>query len=275
MLLLCYINGNFVKPDEAKLPVTDLIIQRGVGVFEVIATHKRRPLLLTPHLERLKNSAESSRIKFDLNLENIKNIIREGIIKTGSGEIRIKVYLTGGDIFDDLNGFINPRLFILFEELEVPDKSAYENGVALEPLAIGRKDPAVKSVDYRSSYMLSQSGAFEVLYCPNGEITETGHSTFFLVLNNKLVTAPLTRVLKGTTRGAILEIAKNENIIIEERCPLWSELSDASEAFITASSKKVVPVVKIGSLQIGDGKPGPVTRRLSELYLNHIEKWLE
>ena len=275
MLLLCYINGQFVSQESAKLPVTDLIIQRGVGVFEVIATYNSRPLLLTPHVERLKASAESAKIKFNLDLDNLKNIIREGIKQAG-GEVRVKIYLTGGDDFDELTGeFINPRFFILFERLEVPSQEQYEKGVTLEPVAYGRKDPTVKSVDYRSSYMISQPDAYEVLYCPDGEITETGHSTFFLVVNNKLVTAPLSRVLKGTTRQAILEIAKRENIIIEERCPLWSELAEASEAFITGSSKKVVPVVKVGNIKIGDGKPGALTRRIYDLYIKHIENWLE
>ena len=275
MLLLCYINGQFVSQEAAKLPVTDLIIQRGVGVFEVIATYNSRPLLLTPHVERLKASAESAKIKFNLDLDNLKNIIREGIKQAG-GEVRVKVYLTGGDDFDELTGeFINPRLFILFEQLEVPSQEQYEKGVVLEPVAYGRKDPTVKSVDYRSSYMISQPDAYEVLYCPDGEITETGHSTFFLVVNNKLVTAPLSRVLKGTTRQAILEIAKREGIIIEERCPLWSELAEAREAFITGSSKKVVPVVKVGNIKIGDGKPGALTRRIYNLYIKHIENWLE
>ena len=275
MLLLCYIDGRFVKADEAKLPVTDLIIQRGIGVFEVIATYDNRPLLLTPHLERLKASAASAKIKFDLDLNNLKNIIKDGIAQAG-GEIRVKVYLTGGDEFDEIKGeFINPRIFILFERLEVPSLEQYEHGVVLEPVAFGRKDPTVKSVDYRSSYMLTQPDAYEVLYCPDGEITETGHSTFFLILNNKLVTAPLTRVLKGTTRQAVLSIAEQEHIIIEERCPLWSELAYASEAFVTGSSKKIVPVVKIGNITIGDGKPGALTRRLYDLYLKHIEQWLE
>ncbi|MBQ3626305.1 MAG: aminotransferase class IV family protein [Synergistaceae bacterium] len=274
-MLLCYINGQFVSQESAKLPVTDLIIQRGVGVFEVIATYNSRPLLLTPHLERLKASADSAKIKFNLDLNNLKNIIREGIKRAG-GEVRVKVYLTGGDSFDELTGeFINPRLFILFEQLEVPSQEQYEKGVTLEPVAYGRKDPTVKSVDYRSSYMISQPDAYEVLYCPDGEITETGHSSFFLVVNNKLVTAPLSRVLKGTTRQAILEIAKREGIIIEERCPLWSELAEAGEAFITGSSKKVVPVVKVGNIKIGDGKPGALTRRIYDLYIKHIENWLE
>ncbi|MCR5346290.1 MAG: aminotransferase class IV [Fretibacterium sp.] len=273
---LCYIDGNFTPLSEARLPITDLIIQRGVGVFEVMATHEGRVLLMTPHLERLRKSAESSRICTDLPMEEMKGIIREGVRRAGE-KVRVKAYLSGGDTFDGEKGFTNPRFFVIFEAMAFPPKESYEKGVALEPLPYGRDDPSVKSVDYRLSYNLSQPDAFEGLYCPDGEITEAGHSTFFLVLDGgkKLVTAPLSRVLKGTTRQVILELARSEGLEIEERCPLWAELTSASEAFITGSLKMVLPIVRVGGIVIGSGKPGPVTRQLSELYLQQIEKWLE
>lgn len=271
---LCYIEGQFLPLEKAALPVSDLIIQRGVGVFEVIATCGGRPLMLSPHLERLTRSAASVRIRLTPPVEEMKRVIREGIARMG-GEVRVKVYLTGGDVFDGEKGFIEPRFFVVFDRPDLPPKEAYEHGATLEPLPFGRDDPSVKSVDYRTSYALSQSGALEVLYCPDGEITETGHSSFFLVLNGTLVTAPLSRVLKGTTRQAILELARGEGIPVEERCPLWSELPQAREAFITGSSKRVVPVSRVGHIVIGDGRPGPMTARLSELYLRRIEQWLE
>ena len=114
-----------------------------------------------------------------------------------------------------------------------------------------------------------------MLYCPEGEITEAGHSSFFLVRDGALVTAPLSRVLGGTTRRAILELARGSGIPVEERCPMLSELPLADEAFITGSVKKVLPVVRVGDRTIGTGRPGPMTLRLSRLYLDHIRKWLE
>ncbi len=82
-------------------------------------------------------------------------------------------------------------------------------------------------------------------------------------------------MLKGTTRAAIIELARQEGYTVEERCPLWSELAGACEAFVTGSIKMVVPVVKIGGITIADGKPGKITRRLSELYVKYLERWLE
>ena len=73
----------------------------------------------------------------------------------------------------------------------------------------------------------------------------------------------------------MIELAKQEGYVVEERCPLWSELSGASEAFITGSMKLVVPAVKIGGITIADGKMGAVTRRIIELYKKYMERWLE
>ena len=280
-MYLCYINNEFVNPElnpeKAMLPISDLIIQRGVGVFEVIASHKSKALMLTPHLERFINSATSSGIINIPDINFMKDIIHEGILKVNK-PVRIKAYITGGDHFDEATGkFTQPRFFVIFEAPDFVSQSERENGVTLEPVPFGRDDPNVKSVDYRKTYQLP-AGAYEHLYCPDGEITEAGHSTFFLVLkNNTLVTAPLERVLKGTTRLAILELAKSEGLKIEERCPLWSELVDdnAAEAFITGSVKRVVPVVKIGGIVMGDGKPGKITKRLAALYDEYIERWLE
>lgn len=270
---LCYIEGQFVPPEEAKIPVSDLMIQRGVGVFETIGTWKRRPLMLTPHLERLLRSASSSRICPLQTLDEMKKIVKTGIQQV-EGDIQVKVYLSGGDEFDEEKGFTQPRLFAVFEKMNLPAPEAYEKGVSLEPVPIGREDPSVKSVDYRSTYSLTK-GAFEVLYCPKGEITEAGHSTFFMILKGVLVTAPLSRVLKGTTRQIVLELASREGLRVEERCPLLTELAEASEAFITGSVKKILPVVRVGERTIGTGHPGKVTARLSDAYLQHIEQWLE
>lgn len=270
---LCYIDGKFVAPSEAVLPVSDLMIQRGVGVFETIGTYEKRPLMLTPHLERLLAGAERSRIRPVLSLEKMRDVVREGIARLDE-DLQIKVYLSGGDTFDPGAGFVSPRFFVLFERLVLPDPELYEMGVVLEPLDEGRENPDVKSVDYRATYALPPE-AFEVLYCPGGEITEAGHSSFFLVRDGVLVTAPLSRVLGGTTRRAVLELARGVGIPVEERCPMLSELPQADEAFITGSVKKVLPVARIGDRRIGAGCPGPVTTCLSNLYRNRIREWLE
>ena len=271
---LCFIDGKFVGPEEAVLPISDLIIQRGVGVFEAFASFGGKSLMLTPHMERFIASAKSSGIENLPDVEYMKKVVREGIAKIGH-DVRIRTFLTGGDYFDTEKGcFPEPRFFVIFDDAGLISEEDREKGVILEPVTFGRDNPDVKSVNYRATYKMPKE-AYDILYCPGGEITECGHSNFFLVVNGKIITAPLSRVLKGTTRSAVIELAKKEGYIVEERCPLWSELTGASEAFITGSMKLVVPAVKIGGITVADGKMGKVTRRIFELYKKYMENWLE
>ena len=276
-MLLCFVDGKFVKPEEASLPLSDLIIQRGVGVFEALATFNLKPLMLTPHMTRFINSAKSSGIENIPDVEYMKGVIREGIAKLGR-DVRVRTFLTGGDEFDTEKGcFPKPRFFAIFDEAGYLTPEEFEKGWTLEPVPLGRDDPSVKSVDYRMTFKLP-AGVKDVLYCPNGEITECGHSNFYLVLTDgTIVTAPLSRVLKGTTRTGVIELARANGMKVEERCPLWSELASdkAAEAFITGSIKMVVPIVKVGGITMGNGTPGPVTRKLFELYKEHLANWLE
>ena len=278
---LCYMDGAFRPLNETTLPVSDLIIQRGVGVFESIPTVDGRPLCMTAHIERLLVSANASTIDLPVAPDEMKSIIREGLSRLArmepGRETLIRPYITGGDDFDELKGFLHPRFFILFENANRPPKELYEKGVLLWPLDMARRSPETKSVDYMTSYSLEarENGAFEVLYCPGGEITEGAHSSFFLVRDGELVTAPLTRVLSGTTRRIVIELARRNGIRVCESVALLAGLSGYQEAFITGSLKGILPVVGVGGTVIGDGRPGAVTKRLREIYASGISEWLE
>lgn len=274
-------DGVFRPLNETKLPVSDLIIQRGVGVFESIPTVDGRPLCMTAHIERLLVSANASTIDLPVAPDEMKSIIREGLSRLArmepGRETLIRPYITGGDDFDELKGFRHPRFFILFENANRPPKELYEKGVLLWPLDMARRSPETKSVDYMTSYSLEarENGAFEVLYCPGGEITEGAHSSFFLVKDGELVTAPLNRVLSGTTRRIVIELARRNGIRVCESVALLAGLSGYQEAFITGSLKGILPVVGVGGTVIGDGRPGAVTKRLREIYASGISEWLE
>ncbi|HCL79320.1 MAG TPA: class IV aminotransferase [Synergistaceae bacterium] len=274
-MALCYMDGQFLPIEKATLPVSDTIILRGVGVFESICTFRRRPLMLTPHLERLIRSAAASSIRVPLTMPAMKDVVYEGIAKL-QDECLVRPYITGGDIFLD-GQFPSPRFFTLFEKVQKPSPDVYDKGVMLLPVDEERHNPNVKSTNYMLSYTeyAKCKEAFEILYAPGGEITEAGHSTFFLYIEGTLVTAPLSRVLKGTTREIVLQLAEEKGMKVEQRTPLLSELPRAQEAFITGSMKEIVPVVRIGQQVIGSGTPGPVTRMLHRTLLEEIIRWLE
>jgi branched-subunit amino acid aminotransferase/4-amino-4-deoxychorismate lyase len=277
-MTLCYFNGKYRPASECSMPVTDLMLQRGVGVFESIRTYNKQVFAMGKHLERLQESAERCAIKADDIFKVLPGLIKEGVAHKNApeGEVIAKPFITGGDL-NDHGTFPNPRFFILFEKLHEVDPEAVANGITLQPNYAGRFHPLVKSINYLNALipLRNEKSAFETLYCPNGEITESMASNFFLCTGGKIVTAPVGEVLRGVTRGIVLELARENGFKIEERCPKVSELEDAQEAFITGSVKEILPVVKIGNTVIGNGQPGPVVAHMRKLFFSNMKRWLD
>jgi len=276
-MMLCYHDGQFTPLEKAYVPLSDYAIQRGIGVFESIRTYDRRPFAPGPHLERLLRSAEQAGIEAREIISQIPAVFREGLGRPElqGGEIIMKPYVTGGDVMVNKR-FPNPRLYVLFEPLELPDPGLYQTGITLEPVNMERPFPLIKSINYMFGYIpvAGRGDVFESLFCPDGEITEASSSNFFLCVDGKLVTAPVGRVLPGITRGIVLHLAREAGFKVEERCPKVTELDRADEAFITGSIKEVLGVTRIGGRRIGNGRPGPVTQHLHRLYRASIHKWL-
>ncbi len=275
-MVVCYADGVFTELEKASLPLSDLAFQRGIGVFETIRTYDGRLMALTPHLERLASSARQCRIALPLPIEEMKDIIRQGI-KLFGVEGRARPFITGGDVLDREQGFTKPRFYVFFEPLGAPPDRSYREGVALHPVNASRPMASIKSINYLGSYgfLHEDPEAIEILYCGAGEITESSHSNAFMVSDGKIVTAPGARVLPGTMRGMTLEMAREAGFSTEERCPMVDELKSCSEFFITGSVKEILPVVRIGRTTIGGGKPGPVSAHLRKLYLQNLERWME
>ena len=276
---ICYYEGEFHPTEECCLPVTDLAIQRGVGVFDSIKLYERRAFALSMHLKRLEESAKGSGINYGGIIESMFDIIRAGAKRADcpdEGTCVVKPYITGGDI-NNFGSFPNPRHFVIFESGPVIKEEEYKTGVVLQPTSEERSYPLVKSTNYLSGFMKSAGmhDVLECLYCPGGEVTEALRSSFFICREGKIITAPVGRVLGGITRSIVLELARENGFSVEERCPLVSELSSASEAFLTSTWKEIMPVVRIGDTVINNGKPGPVTQHMRKLFRESLHRWLD
>lgn len=280
-MAICYYNGKYAPIAECSLPVTDLVIQRGIGTFESIRVYEGRTFAMAQHLERLAGSTEGAGIKAAEIIAKLPEIIREGLARP---EVKgfdgiVKPYITGGDVND--NGtFPHPRFFVVFDEnIHKPTADEIKNGIALEPNRVARPYPLIKSTNYLFGFIpLAKTSKtnFESLYItPEGEITEAMSSNFFLCKDGKIITAPVGRVLKGVTRDIILTLARENGFTVEERCPREEELAQADEAFITGSVKEILPVVRVGSQKIGSGRPGPAVQRLQHIFLQNMPKWLD
>lgn len=276
-MTICFHKERFMPADECVLPVTDMIIQRGVGVFESIRTYGGKTFARDMHLERLGQGAEDCGIKAKEIMERLPRIIEEGMShpEAPKTECMIKPFITGGKI-NQHGIFPEPDFFVIFDNLPKLHNFTRQ-GVELVQNCLERPFPTIKTTSYLTGIipLCGAEQAFESLYCPDGEITESMSSNFFLCLGDKIVTAPLDRVLSGVTRSIVMMLAEENGIEIEERCPLVSELKIASEAFITASLKEVLPVTKIGDQVIGNGKQGPVTERLYNIFMANIDRWLD
>jgi len=279
---LCWYAGQFMPLEECHIPVTDFIFQRGVGVFEAIRVYDGKPFGLRAHLERFAESVKAAGIAADkIDISQVEQIIRDGLAREDCPKnCSAKPYATGGDINSPKGHFPNPRLLIMFEPVAAAQtEDERKNGVALVPNRMYRPTPLVKSINYLFGLMpigKSDGSFFESVYVsPEGEFAEGMTSNFYLVKGNKIITAPVGKVLKGVTRGIILTLAKENGFEVEERCPLETELQQADEAFATGSIKEVLAVVRVGDQIIGDGKPGAVTGKLQQLFTENRSRWLE
>ena len=276
---ISYFEGKFVPTSQCRLPITDLVIQRGVGVFDSIRLYDRRAFALDEHMKRLEDGARLAGIACDGVIETLTAAVRAGALRDDcpdDGNCIAKVYITGGDT-NDHGKFPEPRAFVIFESGPPTDKEEYQRGIALQPTTEGRPYPLVKSINYLVGLMQTagMDDVAECLYCPDGEITETLRSSFFLCKDGKILTAPVGRVLGGVTRNIVVELARDNGFKVEERCPLVSELNTADEAFITGTWKEVMPVVRIGEYKIARGKPGPVSAHLHKLFRSSMNRWLD
>lgn len=264
--------------EDCSLPMTDLAILRGVGVFDSIRSYGKNIFTLNEHLERLSESAKKCGIEAESIMKELPSVIKKGLDHdlASDKDMVIKPYITGGQV-NDHGRFPEPDFFVIFEEVNVLTQDELKKGVALKPAYSQRPFPETKSTNYLTGYIPmieAKSNEFEALYIIDGEITESTSSSFFLCKEGKIITAPVGKVLRGITREILITLMKENNFTIEERCPLETELAQADEAFISGSVKEILPVIRVGDQTIGDGHPGPVTKHIYKLFLSNLKRWM-
>lgn len=272
----CYLNGKIMPLAKAGIHPTDIGFLRGYGIFEVLRTYKGNPFLFEEHFKRLKQSAEHLNIKLPIKEKQIRQIVGKLIKLNGFKKSTIRIILTGGKRKDTnaMDG-ISSLLCILIDKLHLLPVEVYKRGVKLITTNYKRDMPEAKVLNYIVPISLhkkmEKEKAFEILYISNGLVLEASTSNFFIFKGNTLIT-PANGVLKGITRSFVIDLAKRQFKIEEKNLPV-KELKSASEAFITASNKEIVPVVKIDNLKIGNGRVGRNTQSLMEMFAEYVGKY--
>lgn len=266
----CFVNKQILPLQEAAISLNDLGLFRGYSIFDYFRTQKGEPFLMLPYLQRFRSSAEQLHLSVPLSEEALAEVIRELIYLNGFPESGVRLLLSGGYSENMFTPPARPNLVIRIEESVLPGSHVYSQGVKLMSTEYLRDVPTIKTTNYLNAIRLwpqvEAAGATELLYHWNGQWLECSRSNFFVVVDGKLLTPPASTVLPGITRGKVLSLAVEAGIPVEERPLPVAILAEAEETFITGTTKKVMPVVQIDEQRIGEGKPGPLTRKLMQLW---------
>lgn len=242
-----FINNEFISEEKALLHISDLSIQRGYGIFDFFKVVNGLPVFLDEHMERFYFSAKEMQLTIEHSKNELKKIIFELLLKNKIDTTGVRITLTGGYSVD---GYLlsHPNLIITLRPFTPQTKEQFEKGIRLIVYEHQRQLPHVKTIDYIMAIWLQpfikQNNADDVLYHQKGIISECPRSNFFLVMNDDRIITPSENILKGVMRNKLIEIAKR-NFLIEERCVSIDEIKFAKEAFITSTTKTILPVRQI------------------------------
>ncbi len=276
MSLKIYINGKLYDKEDAKISVYDHGLLYGDGVFEGLRSYGGKVFRLDQHLDRLYESAKAIWLQIPMAKVDLAKAVNDTVAVNGikDGYVRLVVTRGAGSLGLDPNRTSDPQVIIIADTITLYPKEFYENGLEIVSVSTIRNHPAalnprVKSLNYLNNILAKieglQAGCVEALMLNhNGQIAECTGDNIFLVSKGDLLTPPVDAgILQGITRDAVIELAKNDGLVVREIPLTKHDVYIADECFLTGSAAEVIPVVKVDSRPIGNGKPGVITRELS------------
>ncbi|MBC3538808.1 aminotransferase class IV [Rufibacter sediminis] len=275
--LYAYLHDEILPLDSAYLHVSDLAIQRGYGIFDFFKTHQGQPLFLNDYLTRFYASALLMGLEVPLSEEELTSVLTRLIQMNGLTDSGVKMILTGGYSENGYNPG-PPNLIILEQPLTLPSEAQLATGIKVITHEYVRELAAAKTINYSMGIRLIQQvkakAADDVLYHQQGVVSEFPRSNFFLVTKDNILRTPAQEILKGVTRKNVLELAAKK-YKVEEGTVTLEDIARAKEAFMTSTTKRVLPIVAVDGQPIGDGKPGAVSLDLLQDLIQLEEAQLE
>jgi len=247
----------------------------GASVYETLRTYGGRPFLLRRHLSRLRSSASSLEIEVGLSDPEFERRVEETVAAAANRESYIRLIVSGGPGALEYRQGAAPRstVVVLVQPLPPVPESLYQEGVRIAVVDVVRNHPRSVSPRIKSSSLLNNllamrqalaRGASEaVMLNYKGEVAEGSQTNVFLVKDDLLMTPSLeTGILEGITRELTLQIAAELGYETAETTFFPDQLHSADEIFITSTTKEILPAVRVDNAVVGNGRPGPVTRKL-------------
>jgi len=277
-----YVNGDYLPEEEAKVSVFDRGFLFADGVYEVTSVLGGRLIDFEGHARRLQRSLAELEMKAPVEADELLEIHRELVTRNGIEDGLIYLQVTRGAADRDFAypaADTEPTL-VLFTQAKpgLADSPAAKTGIkviSIPDRRWGRRDIKTVQLLYPSmgKMMAKAAGCDDAWMVEDGQVTEGTSNNAYIVKGNAIITRHLgTEILHGITRAAVLRFAREAQMQVEERPFTIEEAQGADEAFITSASAFVMPVVEIDGTAIGDGRPGTVTARLREVYLDEMRK---
>jgi branched-chain amino acid aminotransferase len=279
MSAIVNVNGRLFDREHAVISVFDHGFLYGEGVYETLRTYHGEPFLFDRHMRRLRASAGMLSLEVPPPDQEIDHRMRATMQAAGLGHdgreayLRILVTRGVGELTYDPRACGTPTVVIIAKEQVDPPPDVYERGVTVALVGIVRNHPGSVNPIIKSNNLLNNAlamqeafrrGAFEgVMRNYRGELAECTTANIFVVRNGAALTPPLdSGLLAGITREFLFELGAERGIPVREQVLHDDDLLGADEAFLTSTTRELVPIVKVDDRTIGGGRPGPITRAL-------------
>lgn len=279
------VNLNGTLGETASISVFDHGFLFGDSVYEVVVTHRGVPCFLERHLTRLRNSARGLALQVPWSDSEITAEVRRTLEDAGNPDSYIRLIVTRGEgeIDIDPSSCTRPQRVILVTGLKTYPDHYYSRGINVALVSVKRNvkeavNPGIKTGNYLNNVLAkmeaNRAGAQDALMLnPQGHLTECTTSNFFFVREGRVCTPSLEcGILAGITRDIVIQLAREQGILVEEGQWPPEILEEAQEAFLTGTTKKVMPVSHLDGKPLGPGQPGPITQQLMRLYDQYLDR---
>ena len=279
-----FVNGAYVPENEAKISIFDRGFLMADGVYEVTSVLQGKLIDFEGHAVRLQRSLNELDMGMPCTMDELLEIHRELVRVNEIDEGLVYLQITRGSDGDRDFAFPDPETtkptLVLFTQSKpgMANSAASQKGakiISIEDIRWGRRDIKTVQLLYPSmgKMMAKKVGCDDAWMVEEGFVTEGTSNNAYIVKGNKIITRGLSNdILHGITRAAVLRMAKEAQMEVEERSFTIEEAKEADEAFTTSASAFVMPVVEIDGATMGDGTPGPIAKRLREIYLDESLK---
>lgn len=270
------VNGHISDGKDAVVSVFDHGFLYGEGIYETLRTYRGVPFLYDRHMRRLRHSAGLISLPLPFSDAELALRISDTMAAarlTGEAYIRVLVTRGVGELTYEVSATPTPSVIIIVKPQVDPPAGVYARGVKVAIVSVVRNHPGTVNPAIKSNNLLNcalamqeayRKGAFEgVMRNYRGELTECTTSNLFVVKDGVVLTPPLdSGLLPGITREFLFEVGSNAGIEVREQVLVDAALTGADEAFLTGTTRAIVPIVEVDGRAVGTGLPGPVTQAL-------------